>query len=597
MELTYHFKNFNMKLKYILYLTLAVTFLGCEDVLDKAPLDRISEVAVWQDEKLADAYLTDVYSRAKFRHLHTSHTGFGLIAGMADEMIQFAPWQQPNAAIATPMNSETLFGALNYWRYDEIRKLNIFIDQVGTSEVFTEDYKAKRLGEARWLRAYFYFNMAIRYGGVPLITVAQSLDDDEETLFVARNTEKEIYDFVDSEMTAIFADLPDSHEGEPGRVSKWAVKALQSRSNLYAGSIARFGKVELNGVVGIPSGDEASYWQKSYNASKELIDNSPHSLYNAYPDDPMLNHKQLLVDEIENNPEVIFTERYDAASTFGTNLSTTAVHADFALAWNSNFRPYLDMAEKFEFQDGTSGAIPRDQYAAKEWTMDELFHNRDPRFKAAFLYNESDFWGKKAYFHEKSIVDGQDVKSGILADGTPAKASNRAFEPRPKPLRQGFLLRKFLDESSGNQLESMQSSEDYHIFRLGETYLNLAEAAFYLGKTDEALAALNTIRARAGMPAKVTITEEAIRNERAVELVFEEHRFWDIRRWRIAEGILNDTMFKGLSFIYNHDTKKYKISVKNAIRSPRVFLSHHYYYPLTLTKLSDNPNLVENPGY
>ena len=143
----------------------------------------------------------------------------------------------------------------------------------------------------------------------------------------------------------------------------------------------------------------------------------------------------------------------------------------------------------------------------------------------------------------------------------------------------------------------MQSSEDYHIFRLGETYLNLAEAAFYLGKTDEALAALNAIRARAGMPAKASIDEEAIRNERAVELVFEEHRFWDLRRWRIAESVLNNTMHKGLSFIYNHDTKKYKITVKNAVRSPRVFLSHHYYYPLTLTKLSDNPNLVENPGY
>lgn len=586
-----------MKLKYILYLTLTITLSGCEDVLDKAPLDRISEVAVWQDEKLADAYLTNIYANANFRLVLTNSTDFGLTAGMADEMIQFAPRQLPNTAIVTPMNAETLYEPLNYWRYDEIRKLNVFIDKVGTSVFFGQAYKAKRLGEARWLRAYFYFNMAIRYGGVPLITVAQSIDDDEETLYVTRNTEKEIYDFVDSEMTAIFNELPDSHEGEPGRVSKWAAKALQSRSNLYAGSIARFGNVDLDGIVGIPSGDEASYWQKSYNASKELINNSPYSLYNKYPSDPMLNHKQLFVDEIESNPEVIFTERYDAALTFGTSLSLTAVHNDFASSWGSNFRPYLDIAEKFEFQDGTSGVIPRDQYAAKEWTMDELFQNRDPRFKAAILYNEADFWDKKAYFHEKSIVNGVEVKSGTLPDGTPAAASKRAYEPRPKPLRQGFLMRKFLDETPGEQQEKFQSSEDYHIFRLGETYLNLAEAAFYLGKTDEALDALNTIRARAGMPAKTTITEEAIRNERAVELVFEDHRFWDIRRWRIAEGILNDTMMKGLSFIYNHDTKKYKITVKNAISSPRVFLSHHYYYPLTLDKLSDNPNLVENPGY
>jgi len=586
-----------MKLKYILYLTLIVTLSGCEDVLDKAPMDRISEIAVWQDEMLADAYLTDIYANANFRVVLTNSTDFGLYAGMADEMIQFAARQLPNRAIITPMNAETLYEPLNYWKYNEIRKLNIFIDKVGASGSFSEAYKKKRLGEARWLRAYFYFNMAIRYGGVPLITVAQSIDDDEETLYVTRNTEKEIYDFVDSEMTAIFNDLPDSHDGEPGRVSKWAAKALQSRSNLYAGSIARFGNVDLDGIVGIPSVDEAGYWLKSYNASKELINNSPHSLYNKYPDDPMNNHKQLFVDEIESNPEVIFTERYDAALTFGHSLSLTAVHNDYANSWGSNFRPYLDVAEKFEFQDGASGVIPRDQYATKEWTMDELFQNRDPRFKAAILYNEADFWGKKAYFHEKSIVNGVEVKSGTLPDGTPAAAAKRVYEPRPKPLRHGFLMRKFLDENPGEQQEKFQSSEDYHIFRLGETYLNLAEAAFYLGKTDEALEALNTIRARAGMPAKTTITEEAIRNERAVELVFEDHRFWDIRRWRIAEGILNDTMMKGLSFVYNHDTKKYKITVKNAITQSRVFLSHHYYYPLTVDKISDNPNLVENPGY
>jgi hypothetical protein len=99
------------------------------------------------------------------------------------------------------------------------------------------------------------------------------------------------------------------------------------------------------------------------------------------------------------------------------------------------------------------------------------------------------------------------------------------------------------------------------------------------------------------MPALDTIDEDAIRNERAVELVFEELRFWDLRRWRIAEEVLNNTMHKGLSFVYNHDTKKYQISVKDAIRSPRIFLYHHYYYPLTLNKLPDNPNLVENPGY
>ena len=401
----------------------------------------------------------------------------------------------------------------------------------------------------------------------------------------------------DTEMDAIFNDLPDTHDGEPGRVSKWAVRALQSRSNLYAGTIARFGQVQLNGIVGIPSSEQNKYFQKSYDVSKELIEDSPHSLYNKHPDNPFMNQKRLFIDEIEDNPEVIFTERYDAASSFGTSLAALAVHADFAVRWNSNFRPFLDIAEKFEFADGTSGEIPREMYASKEWTMDELFHNRDPRFKAAILYNEANFWGRKAYFHEKSIVDGQEVKNGTLPDGTPARASARAYEPRPKPLRQGFLLRKFLDESPGVQLDGQQSEEDYHIFRLGETYLNIAEAAYYLGKNSEALSYLNAIRTRAGMPAKASIDDETIRNERAVELVFEEHRFWDIRRWRIAEEVLHNKKMQGLSFVYNHDTKKFKITVKPGISQPRVFLPQHYYYPLTLRKLSDNPNLVENPGY
>lgn len=586
-----------MKKIEILLIAVAIAFASCEDVLEKEPLDRISELTVWSDQNLADAYLTDVYSSIEFRRLGGGGTGvgFGLISGMSDEMIQFAPWQEPNAAIVTPMNSETLYEPLNYWKYNVIRKANIFIEEVGNSD-FEEGFKKQRIAEARWLRAYLYFEMVKRWGGIPLITAVQNLDDDPETIFVTRNNEQEIYDFIDSEMNAIFDDLPDKGETEGGRVNKWAAKALQSRSNLYAGSIARFGTVQLDGVVGIPAASEMSYWQKSYDASKVLIEQSPLSLYEKHAD-PVQNHHLLFIDEIEDNPEVIFSERYDADSGMGQNFPVLAVHADFAVRWNSNYRPYLDIVEKFEFTDGTSGMIPRDQYAMKEWTMDELFHNRDPRFIAAIMYNETDFWGSKAYFHEKSLVNGQEVKAGILADGTPAKASDRAFEPRPKPLRQGFLLRKFLDESPGFQVSDFQASVDFHIFRLGEIYLNMAEAAYYLGKEGEALTLLNRIRERAGMPAKTNIDEETIRNERAVELAFEEHRFWDIRRWRIAVDVLDGKKMQGLTFVYNHDTGKYIVDVKDAISNARVFLPENYYYPLTLGKISDNPKLVENPGY
>ncbi|MEP2236984.1 MAG: RagB/SusD family nutrient uptake outer membrane protein [Maribacter sp.] len=583
------------KNKYI-FILFALILASCENYLEKEPLDKLSDLSVWNDPNTTDAYLTDVYSTVEFKRLGSTNVGFGLIPGMSDELTQFAPWQEPNAAIATPMNSQTLFPQLDYWKYDVIRKINIFINEVTNATDLDENYKSTRIAEARWIRAYCYFEMVKRWGGIPLITEAQNVDDDPETIFVTRNTEQEIYDFVDSELEAIFNDLPNIGETEGGRANKWAAKALQSRANLFAASIARFGTVALDGIVGIPASLENTYWQKSYDASKALIETSPLQLYEKHTD-PVINHRQLFVDEIEDNPEVIFTERYDNASGMGQSQALLAVHADFASGWNSNFRPFLDIVEKFEFNDGTSGEIPRADYAAQEWDMDDLFNNRDPRFIAAFVYNGAQFWGGTTYFHERSLVNGEWVTSGILPDGTLAKASDRAYEPRPKPLRHGFLIRKFLDESIGVQVGANESDVDFHIFRLGETYLNMAEAAFYLGKTGEALTLLNRIRQRAGMPDKLTIDEDIIRNERAVELVFEEHRFWDLRRWRIAEEVLNGKMMMGLAFEYNHDTGKYKIEVKNGISNPRVFLPENYYYPLTLGKLSDNPKLVENPGY
>ena len=147
------------------------------------------------------------------------------------------------------------------------------------------------------------------------------------------------------------------------------------------------------------------------------------------------------------------------------------------------------------------------------------------------------------------------------------------------------------------------SKTDYIVFRLGEIYLNLSEAAYELGKTEEALNALNVIRERAGMPDKTTIDMETIRAERKVELAFEGHRYWDLKRWRIAEEKLTGGN-TGIKYELDYATRKYKITIIKNVeesygdgsRSP-LFLSHHYYFPITLGRTGANPNLVENPGY
>lgn len=138
---------------------------------------------------------------------------------------------------------------------------------------------------------------------------------------------------------------------------------------------------------------------------------------------------------------------------------------------------------------------------------------------------------------------------------------------------------------------------DYIIFRVGETYLNLAEAAYYLGYTDEALTTLNRLRKRAAMPAKTEINEAVIRNERLVELTWENHSYWDIRRWRIAKSMLDGVRMAGLQYTYNYNTKKYKITITNAEGVARTFQDRHYYLPLGVDRVAENTNFVENPGY
>jgi hypothetical protein len=138
---------------------------------------------------------------------------------------------------------------------------------------------------------------------------------------------------------------------------------------------------------------------------------------------------------------------------------------------------------------------------------------------------------------------------------------------------------------------------DYIIFRIGEIYLNRAEANYYLGNTGSALTDLNMIRARAGMPDKATIDEATLQNERLVELSWENHSYWDLRRWRVAEAELDGKRMAGVKWYYNYNTSKYRVDFINAEGVPRIFQSHYYYMPFPVERLTENNNLVQNPGY
>lgn len=573
-----------------------VLLMSCEDFidLDKEPQNLISGDLIFEDQSLVEAYLAQIYEATLFHYSDYQGAGgvthWGMDEGMGAVCRGFAYWQQTSAFPVTVIDADGA-SSIDYWPYNNIREANTFIQGIEASD-FEPAYISQKVAEARYLRAHMYFQMVKRYGGVPILTEPQDADAPLEELNVYRASEQATYDFIASEMDAILDMLPE--DDEPGRVDRYTALALKSRAMLYAGSIGQFGEVQSVGSgenqlqLGIP--DAAAYWQASYDASMQIMESGQFALYNEIPDNPAENFEQLFVDE-SNNPERIFVEVYDPSLNKGHSWSRLNVPFEFRAEWGSNFCPYLNIIEEFEYADGSPGAISREAIDSDQlFDIEELFGNRDPRFLATFFYPESEFQGGVARFHRRTIFNGDTVTSGTVGDGWPAAA------PRRNYVNTGFLTRKMVDEGEIGPVEQ-SSDEDFMVFRYGEVVLNAAEAAFYLGRTGEALELLNMIRERAGMPLLGTITEEAIRHERQVELVFEDHRYWDLRRWRIAHEFLDGLSGKGLEYTYHYEEGLYDLHLKNAEAGTRTFQERHYYLPLGINRIADNPNLIENPGY
>lgn len=586
-----------MKKILLIAITIFLAF-GCSNDLNKEP-DFISENSIFEDKALTEAYMAQLYSSMQF----FVHSGFGqvdigLFSAMGAEHINFADWQGPNQAVLRSYTQETGAGPLGYWPYVTIREINNLIENIIASNNLSQDYIDEKILEARFLRAYTYFEMVKRYGGVPLITTVQSADDPEEELFPKRNTEQEVYDFIYNELSDIVAQSSDERKGALGRVDKYAALALQSRAMLYAASIANFGQVQIDGIVGIPSGAAQSYYQKSYDASKALMNSGTFSLFDR-TEDKVQNFTDLFLTEGFDNPEVIFAEVFEP-EVKGHNLDYLAYPDGFNTVWNSNFPVLYDFVELFEWKDGRQ-PIPRSMLTASNtWDVNDFFGERDPRFVASVFYPQTSWRDQEVYFHTNTSYTNDNGEFVTTNQGTITK--DGIIWPAAGPARNvrntGLLLRKRLDPNiplSGVLPE--QSGQDYFVFRYGETLLNLAEAAFYLGNDTEALTTINTIRDRAGMPSRTVIDEDAIRLERQVELAFENHRFWDMIRWRTAVDVLDGKRTQGLIFRYNLDTDLYTITLKNAESQVRSFGPERYYLPIGQDLISDNPNLVQNPGY
>ena len=571
----------------ILVTSIILLVSGCYDPFDLTRNDIISDDVVFDNPNLADAFLFDLYDRAQF-HIKSGNgnLNMGLISSYGGESRNYGvSWQIPYTQVVdVDYNENGLQGkVLDYYDYALIRECNQMITKLPQSKNLTEYFIDSRVAEARFIRAHAYFEMVKRFGGIPLITDVVPIQGNYDEIYRERNSEKEIYDFISSEMDDISEVLP-AFAIEEGRITKWTALALKSRALLYAGSVANFGSEQLNGLLGFPSSEASKYYLESLNASREIIQSGIFSLYRKF-NDPVENFSNLFIDETDN-PEIIFSEKYDYESGKSHQWDALAQPAGFGFNWSSNYPVYLETLEQFDFIDGTSGKVDRDMYDDNtpidpSW----YFEMRDPRMRASIFYPGTNFKGGTVFFHRSMRGSFEGWPQSGLSKLTGSMAT-------------GLLIRK---RTNPDTPDATRSSTDYIVFRYGEILLNYVEASYYLNDPNgDMVSIMNEIRDRAGMPllTKSEITENKIRQERKCELAFEDHVFWDLRRWRIAVEELNNVRRHRLHYRFNANNETYTMEMADGdLGGVRLHPERNYYYALGLSRLADNPKLIENPGY
>lgn len=547
--------------KLLIYSILGLTaaFTGCKkdsDFLDIPPVGVLPSETVFKDPALVLSALGDLYNRQRD---FSSLDGYRWPLSTSND-------QEPGWRTFTDFsesfpseNGSDFIVTRSGWSYDEwalwdyayIRDLNLFLQRMEASTELDAALKPRFTAEGRFLRANFYFEMAKRMGGVPLITEPLQYDykGDPTYLQRPRAKESEVYDFVISEAEAIKNDLP-ADLADRSRATKSAALAMECRAALYAGSIAKYGAstpaVSLpGGEVGIPVSAADGYYTISLRAANEIINQEAGAikLYQALPD-LQENFAAIFTDKSSVNQESLFIEdfRAFAGKTHGFTTNTQPYSRSDEGGDAGRLNASLNLVEQFEMLDGTFAPLPIGSGSARiaYTNQEDLFAGRDARLRGTVLVPGSYFKSGQL-----QIKAGEINAAGTIFTVDGSGASLVGLDgPSNTELRTqtGFYVRKWLDPQTGSGRRGRGSDVAFIRYRFGEVLLNAAEASFELGQSGDAAGFLNQIRSRAGITVPLTagdVTFDRIVHERRVELAFEGHILYDYKRWRIADKVWN----------------------------------------------------------
>ncbi|WP_221390042.1 RagB/SusD family nutrient uptake outer membrane protein [Dyadobacter sp. NIV53] len=621
--------------KHIILIFTILVLSGCaEDWLDRKPQNIILEDQIWNDSKLITGLLANYYDRLPY-HVDLNHGSTTTATAPIKEGWQdFAAYDEAMWSNNDDARNNIVaygFERWRYWDYGLVRDINLALENIekfGTSLSATE--KSQFSAELRFLRAFVYFELAKRMGGVPLVTkqLIYDYNGDPSYLQQPRNKEEEVYDFIASELDAIKDQLGNGVSNT--RANKYTAMALKSRAMLYAGSIAKYNSrlsspiATAGGEVGIPASRAADYYAKSLAASEEIINSGVYQLYKTNP-----NLGENFYDAITKksaNPEVILAQDFLVSKDkrHGFTYDNVARNVREDNLSSSSITPSLNLVEDYEYLDGTSGELKTRNTGNTDYIYytnpQDIFANKDARLYGTIIYPGTSFRGIPVQIQAGvkvwNATSGtyQNVESNVLGstydDGKLLTGSSGPQRSQTEVTNSGFYLRKYVDQTAMSSTRGIRSDMWWVRFRLGEIYLNASEAALELAKTADALKYVNVVRERAGFGAGSlkTLTIQRLQNERRVELAFEDHRVWDLKRWRIAHEVWNGNTSNPDAMIYalypyrvvrpGHESNgKYVFDklVAPRFRAPRFFQMGNYYSSIEQLVIDNNPKIVRNP--
>ncbi|GGF45799.1 RagB/SusD family nutrient uptake outer membrane protein [Echinicola rosea] len=536
---------------YTIMLSACCTLLwtGCKD-LDLAPENTFTDLTYWTSAAKAESMLNTAYSQ-----MFTSNRFF-FNEGASDNAYNGRGDNAGAASLAAGTYDPSLGRLQSQWddNYSAIKTCNIILENIDRVEDMDEAERERIKGEARFIRAYQHFQLMTWFGDVPLLDHDISI---EEAQTISRTPKSQVLEFILSELEAASQVLPTQQElpeAERGRITSGAAMALKARVHLYEGQ-----------------------WQEVVATTEPLIMGDEYGSYGLFP-----SYEGLFMPENQYSQEDILSLQYvPQLRTWAEFFDMAPLSAGARL---NALAPTQELVDSYLMENGLPITDPNAGYDESD-----PYDNRDPRLTATIVYHLYE-WEDNGDTHTIYIQPGTDPDESAADEYVPGSSSTTT----------GYYTRKYFDPSRNTDFAS---GLNLMLFRYADVLLMYAEAKNELNQMDQTTwnETVRALRERAGFEAPVALDfdadlgqegwREVIRNERRVELAMEGLRVFDIRRWRIAEDVLNGWAHGAQFGPPSEDNGYLRVNLRSF--DP----SKHYLWPIPRDERNLNPNLTQNPGW